>query len=255
MPQLPRLQLNKPGLFITGTDTDVGKTVVSCAIAQAWAKRLPGRLGVAKPLASDCTWEDGEWVNADALSLQRAAGGHSPLGDINPVRFELPLAPAVAAEAAGQAVDWQAVADGLMRLDAANDALLVEGVGGLLVPLDPRDAGLTCVQLIQWIGYPVVVVARSVLGTLNHAAMTVTLLKQAGCNVVGVVMNGFDLGLAQNDPSIQTNQDWIERMTGVPVLAVVPKAAETLDLVNGPIDPAIADAVTEVDWSAIASVI
>jgi len=173
MPSLPPLNLSKPGLFITGTDTDVGKTVVSCAIARAWVKQIKrgtpetnpvsggGGLGVFKPMASGCDWKEDEWVNADAVALKRASGCLNPFGEINPVRFEKPLAPAVAAEGEGRAMDWQAVADGLMRLDQSNEAVLVEGVGGLLVPLDPSDPFVTCLDLIRWMNYPVVIVARS----------------------------------------------------------------------------------------------
>jgi len=241
--------LRSPGLFVTGTDTGVGKTVISCAIASALRRQTTTRVGVCKPLASGCRRDREGLVSPDAEALAHFADCRQPLDVISPIRFAAPLAPAVAAEQAGQPVDWPALPRALQRLDEAHGSLLIEGVGGLLVPLDPHEPRFTTLELIALLGYPVVVVARSVLGTLNHTAMTVGLLRQRGCRVVGVVINGYDADGSAEDPSIPSNRVWIERMTRVPVLAVVPKVkAGQAEPQRGLIDGAILDAVARVDW-------
>lgn len=248
------LDLQSPGLFITGTDTGVGKTVVTCAIAAALRKQQPGiTVGVSKPFSSDCRRDREGLVNEDAEALAHFADCRLPLATINPIRFAPPLAPAVAAEQAGVPIDWQALARSFHELDQHNDALLIEGVGGLMVPLDPANPKLTVLDLIQAIGYPVVIVARSLLGTLNHTAMTVKLLQDANCPIAGIVINGYDAdAAASDDPSIATNRQWIQRMTGLPVLATVPRMKDDL------VQPAAAtladdvlDAVALTHWPTV----
>ncbi len=245
-------KLRCPGLFITGTDTGVGKTVVSCAIVAALRGQTTTRVGVCKPLASGCRRDREGLVSTDAEALAHFADCRQPLDVINPLRFVAPLAPAAAAEQAQETMDWLLLTHALQRLDEAHGSLVIEGVGGLLVPLDPTEPRYTTLDLIAAIGYPVLVVARSVLGTLNHTAMTVALLRQRGCRVAGVVMNGYDADGSKNDPSIASNRQWIERMTGVPVLAVVPKVKDAqAQPQRGLIDGAILDAVATVYWPAV----
>lgn len=258
-----KLRIRKPGLFVTGTDTGVGKTVITCAIARAL--RFGGkddverRVGVCKPLASGCRHEREGLVSDDAIALAYFADSRQPLDIINPVRYRQPLSPAAAAEAEKRLPDWSAVARSLELLDATSDVMLVEGVGGLLSPLGPvpdRDAGkepkrwLTVLDLILALRYPVVVVARAGLGTVNHTAMTVRLLHEAGCKVAGVVVNGFEADeAAASDPSMAGNRQWITRMTGVPVLAVAPKCdPKAIDPVDARIPGEILEAVGMVDW-------
>jgi len=251
-----------PGLFVTGTDTGVGKTLVSCAIARALrgtaSKDGPLRIGVSKPLASGCRREREGLVNEDAEALAHFADCREPLEVINPLRFAPPLAPAVAAaearDPAERNIDWPSLWRSLGLLDERSDVMLVEGVGGLLVPLDPDDLDRTALWLIRTLGYPAVVVARSVLGTLNHTAMTVSLLRAAGCRIAGIVMNGYDADVAvQEDPSVSSNRLWIEKMTGLPVLAVVPRLEPDLAGPHqGVIGEAALEAIARVDWRGLA---
>lgn len=227
-PSLPdfSLRLRCPGLFITGTDTGVGKTVATCAIADALRRQGAARVGVCKPFSSGCRRDREGLVSEDAEALAHFADCRLPLDVINPIRFAAPLAPAVAAEQAGVEVDWTEVRRSLETLDGASDVMLIEGVGGIMVPLDPRAWRLTVLDLAAALGYPVVVVARSVLGTLNHTAMTVRLLQEAGCRVAGIIMNAFDADVAHiEDPSVPLNRAALERLTGVRVLATFPRAA------------------------------
>ena len=121
-----------------------------------------------------------------------------PLEVINPIRFAAPLAPAVAAESEveGGLIDLSPLPRALRLLDQSSDALVIEGVGGLLVPLDPRRPEVTVLDLIAALRYPVVIVCRATLGTLNHTAMTVRLLRKAGCRIAGLVLNGYEPDVA-----------------------------------------------------------
>lgn len=240
-----------PGLFITGTDTGVGKTVVTCAIAAALRRQAPGiRLGVSKPFASGCRRDREGLVNEDAEALAHFADCKQPLEVINPIRFAAPLAPAVAAQESGEPVDWQALSRSIGHLERASDALLIEGIGGLMVPLDPRRPKTTVLNLIVELGYPVLIVTRAGLGTLNHTAMTAGLLKQAGCKVAGLVINGFIADPAKvDDPSITGNRLWLEKMTGVKTLGVVPKVDEIgAQPEKGRLDPDILEAIELTYW-------
>jgi dethiobiotin synthetase len=240
-----------PGLFVTGTDTGVGKTAVTCAIAAAVRRQWRAlRVGVCKPIASGCRRDREGLVSEDAEALAHFADCRLPLDVVNPVRYAAPLAPAVAAERVGEDVDFDAVARSLVRIAEASDVLLVEGVGGLLVPLDARGR-FTVLDLAVAVDYPVLIVARSTLGTLNHTAMTARLLRDAGCRIAGVVMNNHpvDGGRLLDDPSVMTNRVWIERMTGVRVLATIPQCPpDTVRPERGVLNDDVIEAATLCYW-------
>lgn len=248
---LPIPPLRAPGIFVTGTDTGVGKTLVSCAIAAALRDQLPSaRIGVCKPFATGCRKEREGLISEDAELLAWSADSRLPLDVINPIRFVPPLAPAVAAEQTGTDVDWAELARALAMIDASSDAVVIEGVGGLMVPLDPAHPRLTVLDLAHALAYPVVVVARSVLGTLSHTAMTVKLLHDRGCRVAGIVMNGYDADVATHeDPSVASNRAWLERLTGVRVLSVVPRVKhEKRQTPQGRINLEVIDTVALTYW-------
>lgn len=245
----PPLQLSKPGLFITGTDTGVGKTVVTCAIAAALRGRGL-RVGVSKPFASGCRREAGELVSDDARALAHFAGSHEPLSLISPLRFEPPLAPAAAAQQTGAAMDWPVLGESLRQLNARHDCLLIEGVGGLLVPLDPDDPQRTVLELIRAVGYPVVIVVRATLGTLNHTAMTVRLLRHAGCRIAGLVVN--HASATDGDASIQSNDHWLRRMNAAPILASIGRCDPThIQPHHGRMPSPILESVTRCHWPSL----
>ncbi len=252
MPQA--FSLTKPGLFITGTDTGVGKTVVSCAIATALRRQgRIERVGVCKPFATGCRRTREGLVSEDAEALAHFADCRQPLPIINPIRFAAALAPAVAAEQAGRGIDWPELVRCLGVQDTESDVLLVEGVGGVMVPLDPTQPRVTVLDLAASLDYPVVVVARSGLGTLNHTAMTVRLLEGAGCRVAGLVMNGYDADEARSsDVSMASNRTWLGKLTGVEVLAVVPRVEPVAAAVGtGRLDAAVIEAVAQAFWAEI----
>jgi dethiobiotin synthetase len=198
------------GLFVTGTDTGVGKTEVACGLLRAW--RASGRdVAAMKPAQSGV--EPG--TPSDAELLAAAAGTGDPADLVCPYSFAAPLAPAVAARLAGVEIDLARILAAARALASGHDALLVEGAGGLLVPLTARE---TYADLAVALGYPVLVVARTGLGTVNHAALTVEALRSRGLTVVGVVLNA---ATAARDPSEAYNAAEIERLSGAPVLGAI----------------------------------
>src|SRR5436305_418594 len=149
---IPLSPLQRPGLFITGTDTEIGKTVVAGAIAQ-WFRRREFRVGVCKPVATGCVRRREGLVSEDAEFLAHCADAPGPLDLICPQRYVEPLAPAVAAEHANQPLDWSAIDRALQDIAAASDVVIVEGVGGLMVPLDPKH---TVLDLAKRLNLPTV---------------------------------------------------------------------------------------------------
>ncbi len=228
--------LRTPGLFITGTDTGVGKTMVACLLA-ALLRRSGRRVGVLKPVASGCMEVAGELVSEDAIALKACSGCDAELGTINPVRYRPPLSPAVAAQAAGRPFDWLAVDAARAELAGGHDLLLVEGAGGWLTPIDGR---LTVADLAKRMGYPVLIVVRAGLGTLNHTALTCAAARQAGLKLAGLVINGARSGAGgiegAADPSEADNPRWLAMQNNLPILAILPALGDagiSADLLAG----------------------
>lgn len=227
-----------PGLFVTGTDTGVGKTVVGGAIAQ-WFRRQGRRVAVLKPVATGCVRRREGLVSEDAEFLAVCADARHPLDLICPQRYAEPLAPAVAAERAKQPLEWEAVQRSIDLMSPGSDVMIVEGVGGLMVPLDAKH---TVRDFARWLKLPAVVVARAGLGTINHTILTVDALRAAGVAVAGVVVNQYpaeNAGIAE-----EGNPRAIEKWGHVPVLAIVPQ--EKIEAAVLP--PGIVAAVETVDW-------
>ena len=233
-----------PGLFVTGTDTGVGKTVVAGAIA-AWFRRQGSRVAVLKPIATGCERRREGLVSADAEFLAQCAASPHPLDLICPQRYAEPLAPSVAAERSGQPVDWGAVQRSLDLMTRDSDVIIVEGVGGVMVPLDERH---TVLDLVRWLGLPSVVVARAGLGTINHTLLTVEALRPVA-QVAGVVVNRYP---AENATvAEETNPRVIARWGRVPVLCIVPDEPRPDGVSDLP--AGIVAAVEPVDWQGFAA--
>ena len=179
------------GVFVTGTDTGVGKTVVSCALVRSL--RDDGvDVGVMKPIETGV----GEAGPLDAIALHEAAGGVDDLDDVCPQRFALPAAPTVAARAEGARVDLGAVHRAFERLAARHELLVVEGAGGLLVP---AADGASMADLAFELCLPLLVVARARLGTINHTLLTLDAARARGLEVAGVVVSHVDGALSPAD--------------------------------------------------------
>ncbi len=204
------------GLFITGTDTGIGKTYVASLIARSLVA-AGYRVGVYKPVASGCREMDGALVSDDALQLWEAAGRPGPLGDVCPQLFRAPLAPHLAARAAGTAVDGQLLRDGLAAWRGHCDLVLVEGAGGLMSPLSDDDFTAT---LAEEFGYPLIVVAPNQLGVINQTLQTLIAATAFGdgIEVAGVVLNHIS---ATPDQSAATNREELVARCLPPVLTDV----------------------------------
>jgi len=206
------------GLFVTGTDTGVGKTEVAVALVAGWRARGLDVAGM-KPAESGRS----AGTAGDAERLRAASGGGDPPEVSNPYAFAAPLAPAVAARLEGRAVSLDHVVRCARELSRRHQAVLVEGAGGLLVPL-AEDA--TYADLALALEMPVLVVARAGLGTVNHTALTCEALSRRGLEVRGVVLNRATPG---GDPSEPYNPAEIERLAGVRVVASLPYLPDPAD--------------------------
>ena len=221
--RLPRAQSFKgptlappfKGVFVTGTDTGVGKTIVAAAIALALRSRGM-RIGVMKPVESGCPRSNGALVPHDALLLKAAAGCEAALDLINPYALEHPLAPALAAELEGVSISLDNIEATYRHLASLYDVMLVEGAGGLLAPLTGE---LRMLDLACALGLPVLVVARNVLGAINHITLTVRATQAAGLPVVGVVLNNPQ---PFSDAATQTNSTSVKRWGEAPFLGEMP---------------------------------
>lgn len=192
------------GLFVTGTDTGVGKTVVSAALLHRYGGRA--RLGYWKPVQTGTRQDD------DTREVRRLTAG-VPVEVLDAgVRLPEPVSPHLAAELAGATIDPAAVAASGPRAGGAG-RWIVEGAGGVLVPLNGADL---MIDLLGRLGLPALVVSRSALGTINHTLLTLEALRARALTVAGVVMVG-----AANRP----NRDAIERYGQVAVVGEMPRFA------------------------------
>jgi dethiobiotin synthetase len=202
------------GIFITGTDTGVGKTIVAATLARLL--RMRGiNVGVMKPVTSGCREEDGRLVSDDALLLCRAAGLVCS-ADAAPYLLREPLAPAEAAKLDGVRIDFSHLRECYYRLAAEHDVVIVEGAGGLMVPL---VGGLLIADLIKALGLPLLVVARPNLGTINHTVLTCFAARQMDLDVAGVIINNYPALPSQAE---QGASHQIGALCGAPVLGVWP---------------------------------
>ncbi len=195
------------GLFITGTDTEIGKTVIAGSLA-AWLRHLGVNVGVMKPISTG--------GNEDAQFLRHASQIDDALSCITPICLQHGLAPTVAAKLENTDVNLSLIDSAFARLQKKYEFLIVEGIGGIAVPIQEN---FSVADLGVRLQLPLLIVARAGLGTLNHTVLTVAFAKEARLEIAGIVLNQVNagpVGLAE-----QTNPAEIERLTGVPVLGTV----------------------------------
>lgn len=206
-------------IFITGTDTAAGKTTVASGIAATLSRR--GLVvGVYKPAETGCSsGPDGQLQPDDALRLQFFSGASLALSAICPYALREPLAPQVAAQRAGIRIDVDDLVRRHHEIASAHDVTLIEGAGGLLVPLTPT---LTFADLAARLAVPVLVVVGSRLGAINHALLTVRYARAAGLRILGYVI---DTIAAETDLAVRTNADVLADWLGPPI-GVVPYLGE-----------------------------
>lgn len=203
------------GVFVTGTGTEVGKTVVAAAIARTLAA-AGERVAAFKPAVSGLDEVTAEGVEPDHELLRRAAGSAQSDEEIAPYRFGPAVSPHLAAEVAGTSIDPGRIVAAAEAAGAGADVLVSEGVGGLMVPLTPdylvRD-------FARDLGLPVVVVASPGLGTINHTLLTVEAARAVGLEVAAVVLTPWP-----EEPSLmeRSNRETVERLAGVRVEVLPP---------------------------------
>ena len=204
------------GLFITGTDTGVGKTVVTAAIL-AWLQHQGKKVGVMKPIETGVDSECSSPANSDALFLMECGGIKDAMAEICPIRLKPAASPFQAALIENRSIQPETILSAYRTLSEKYDWMLVEGIGGVRVPIT-RDTGV--MDLMRDLVLPAVVVARYQLGTLNHTLMTLDTLKQNGIPVRGVVFN--QTGPEAPDAIEQNQPRLFEELSGTQVLGEFP---------------------------------
>jgi dethiobiotin synthetase len=202
------------GLFVTGTDTEAGKSVLAASILAALAARGE-RVAAFKPAVTGLDDPVDEWPRDHEL-LAAAAGGTQAPDDVSPYRFGPPLSPHLAAQLAGVALEPRRLVEHAEAAAARADWLVCEGVGGLLVPLTP---GYLIRDLAVDLALPVVVAARTGLGTINHSLLTIEAARAAGLTVAGVAMTPWPDEPAQIE---RLNRETVEQLGGAPVAGLPP---------------------------------
>jgi dethiobiotin synthetase len=199
------------GVFVTGTDTGVGKTLTCVAIIHALraagAKPVP-----MKPIAAGAAEVDGRMMNEDTLALMRAAGlGVDAASDVTPLLLREPMAPHLAAAREKRRIELEPIHAAFLRMCAAGDFVVVEGVGGFVVPLDDD---LDTVDLARTLHLPVLLVVGMRLGCLNHALLTARAIEASGLPFAGWIANHVDPGMAVPDENVAA----LKARLGAPLL-------------------------------------
>ncbi len=237
----------KTGLFITGTDTGVGKTLIAGAIA----KILTGegiKVGVFKPIATGCkrSWEG--MVSVDTEFLADCANSDLSLSTITPIGYLTPAAPIVSVAYDGPAIDFNKIATAYNEICNFCDFIIVEGIGGVRVPL---TAEFDLLDLAVEFNLPTVIVARPDLGTINHTLMTVDCIRAAKLKIAGIVINGYDATSATI--AEETADKVISQCSGVDILSVVP-LDDTVDVEGHSLGEFIVPTLAGCDWEQLAGV-
>lgn len=213
--------MKNKSLFITGTDTNVGKTVIAGAIA-AFLRSREVKVGVMKPLESGCLsgvrskGKGRTLTKSDSLFLKEMSGASDDLDLINTYAFEAPLAPGVAADLEGVEISLPRIQENFNKLSLIHEAMIVEGAGGVMVPV-AREKNMA--DLIEMFGIPVLLVARAGLGTVNHTLLSLSYLEERGIRVAGVLLNHLS---PAEDLSVRYNSKTLSQWTKVPIWGEFP---------------------------------
>lgn len=204
------------GYFITGTDTGVGKTVVTACLLAIYRKHGTNT-GIMKPIETGVNPKCSSEANSDAKFLLTISGNQDPIEEVSPIRLKPTASPLQATRITGQTVDISLILENFRRLQAKHDRMLVEGIGGLLVPL---TADYSVSDLIKDMNLPLIIVSRFSLGTINHTLLTVKAAQETGVEIAGIILNhSEDRSLNE----IELGQaSLIQELSNVPVLGECP---------------------------------
>lgn len=204
------------GIFITGTDTGVGKTVVTGGIALALRKRGID-VGIMKAIQTGCYQKGNKIIPPDSEFLISLTGTEDPIDLVTPYRFTHPLAPLAASRLERQDIDIEKILDAYLELSKRHDMVIVEGTGGILVPVTRE---LFVLDIIKRLDIPVIVVARSGIGTINHTLLTVRYAIHCGITISGIIINqAADKQISEGE---KQNPKIIMELSGIPVIGVIP---------------------------------
>jgi dethiobiotin synthetase len=188
----------KQAYFVTGTDTDVGKTYVACKLIRDFIAQGYKVVGM-KPVAAGCEIVNGEWVNADVLKLTQASNVVAPRELVNPYSFKEPIAPHIAAEKTGVEIEIEVIKRAFDVLATMADIVIIEGAGGFLVPINNRQS---MADLAMALNVPIILVVGMKLGCINHALLTVEAIKARQLVLYGWVANEIDRKMLASDENM-----------------------------------------------------
>jgi len=232
------------GLFITATDTGAGKTLVSGAIAKLVSQQEK-RVGVFKPIATGCRKAGQKLISEDAEFLCQCANTDLALDIINPIQFKIPASPFACEKAEKKKVNLKKIFNTYKQICRKCDFVVVEGIGGVKVPL---TGNYDVLDLAETMKLPVVIVARAKLGTINHTLLTIEAVRQKGLLLAGIIINGYDEKTI--DYAEKTNAELIKKLGKVKILAVVPYDKK-VNMVKNLIGQKVMNALRKVDWLKI----
>jgi len=204
------------GFFITGTDTGVGKTVVTAGLAGA-LKARGFRVGIMKPAASGAVMRNGHLISNDVAFLLKSINSQEDHQIVAPLTIEPPLAPLAASMLEKIPIEPEKIFKAFDIMRQKYDILLVEGIGGILVPL---TESYSIADLIKDMSLPLIIVARPGIGTINHTLLTINEAEKRGIEVKGFIINGMEIN--QVGDAEKTNPEIIIKISGKPLLGILP---------------------------------
>jgi dethiobiotin synthetase len=219
----------KAGFFVTGTDTGVGKTLISSALVCAFTQRGFNAAGM-KPVAAGCRWEGGRLLSDDVEQLRAASNVLLDPYTLNPYAFEPPLSPHIAANRVGDSIDLEHIRNTFESAAARVDVLVVEGVGGFRVPLNEAE---DTADLAVMLGLPVILVVGMRLGCQNHALLTAEAIAARSLRLAGWVANCIDAEMAALEDNLAALQHGLRASClGVVSFSAFPDFREVADMID-----------------------
>lgn len=206
----------KQAFFITGTDTGIGKTYVACQLIRQYVAQGYRVVGM-KPVAAGCDLVDGQWVNEDVRLLTEASNVDAPLHLVNPYCFQAPIAPHIAAEQTGVEVQMEVIQAAFNELSKLADVVVVEGAGGLLVPLNAKH---TIADLIALLNIPIIFVVGMRLGCINHALLSIEVMQSRLLPIYAWVANPIDKEMLCYPENLRTLQTRLQSIPEYPNLQI-----------------------------------
>lgn len=204
----------KQAFFITGTDTGIGKTYVACQIIRDYVAQGYRVVGM-KPVAAGCDLVDGQWVNEDVRLLTEASNVDAPLRLVNPYCFQAPIAPHIAAELTGVDVQMEVIQAAFNKLAKLADVVVVEGAGGLLVPLNAKHS---IADLIALLNIPIIFVVGMRLGCINHALLSIEVMQSRHLPISAWVANPIDKAMLCYQENLHTLKTKLQAIPQYPNL-------------------------------------